>query len=309
MTVAVRPTPVGLAHSPPLLSVVVASPRRRAVLDACLASLVPQCEAQGAELLVARAEDSAGTAALAAAYPGARVVAAGVGADIPRLRGAGLAAAGGEFVLLTEDHCVPAPDWVATLGAHARTAGADVVGGGMDNGRRTRAIDWGAYFSEYGFFDAHSAGTNDAEGGRRLITGANVAYARRVVGAVAAWMRDGAWENVVHDRLAAAGGTLHFEPAARVAQDLHYEFGPFVRDRYEHGRDYARARLRETGAGGRWLRAATTPLLPAVLTWRVARGAAGARPQAFARALPFTVAFLAAWAAGELTGYVRGAAR
>lgn len=306
MTTAALDAPAG-AH-PPRLSVVVASPRRRAVLDACLASLVPQCAAQQAELLVARPGDSADLAAPAADHPGVRVVPVAGVADVPRLRGAGLAAARGTIVLLTEDHCVPAPDWVATLGAHAQHA--DVVGGGMDNGRRERAIDWGAYFSEYGFFDAESAGA-DADGAsrRRLITGANVAYARRVVDQAATWMREGAWENVVHDRLAAAGAVLRFVPAARVAQDLHYAFAPFVRDRYEHGRDYARTRLREAGAGGRWLRVATAPLLPALLTWRVARGAGGARPRAFARALPFTVAFLAAWSAGELAGYVRGAGR
>ncbi len=277
------------------------------MLDACLASLVPQCVAHDAELLLVRAGRDDGVASIGDPEPRVRVVFAEPGADIPRLRGAGLAAARGDVVLLTEDHCVPAPDWVSTLSAAARETRADVVGGGMDNGRRARAIDWGAYFAEYGFFaSAFGAAATPADADRR-ITAANVAYARPVVDRVAAWMCAGAWENVVHDRLAASGAALRYAPDARVAQDLHYAFAPFVRDRFEHGRDYARARLRETGAERRWLRAASTPVLPAVLTWRVARAAARQRPQAFARALPFTVAFLAAWSAGELAGYVHDA--
>jgi hypothetical protein len=56
------------------VSVVVASFRDRQVLDACLASLVPQCAASGVELIVPRAGDPFATAALVSAYPSVRFV-------------------------------------------------------------------------------------------------------------------------------------------------------------------------------------------------------------------------------------------
>ena len=285
------------------VSVVVASFRDTLVLAACLDSLVPQCTAESVELIVARADEPAAVAALASAYPTVRFVALAPGADLPRIRGAGLGAARGLLTALTEDHCVADGAWVETMRRHV--GGEDVVGGAMDNARPRRALDWGAFFAEYGFFSALTA---RADGEATLITGANVAYSRRVLGDVGAWMRDGGWENVVHDRLRTRGATFVVDPAARVGQNLSYAFGPFVADRYRHGHDYARVRLAESPDSNRWVRVAATLLLPPLLTWRVARTAVGSssRALAFLRALPFTLAFFGAWSAGEAVGYLRG---
>ncbi len=290
----------------PDISVVVASFRDRSVLDACLASLVEQCAREGAPLVVARADDARAIDVLAAAHPLVTFVRVPQGSDLPRIRGAALSAATGTLVALTEDHCVADADWVARLRAHAGR-GEDVIGGSMDNAQRARALDWGAFFAEYGFFSAQS-GRAITPGAAILITGANVAYSRRVLGDVASWMCDGAWENVVHDRLRERGAVMVFEPTARVGQNLRYDFGAFVRDRYRHGHDYARVRLAEAPGSNGLVRAAATVLLPPVLALRVARTAIGSRSRAvaFARALPFTLAFFAGWAAGEAMGYLRG---
>jgi hypothetical protein len=124
---------------------------------------------------------------------------------------------------------------------------------------------------------------------------------------VTAWMLEGAWENVCHDRLHAQGGALVFTPDARVLQNHTYRFRAFCRDRYQHGRDYARTRLAEGDRSQRWRLLASTPLLTPVLATRVARAASGVAPGAFVRALPVTVAFLAAWTIGEAVGYATGA--
>ncbi|CAN5155485.1 hypothetical protein BH09GEM1_BH09GEM1_41290 [soil metagenome] len=289
------------------ISVVVASFRDRPILDACLAALLPQCANIDAELIVARADDLAAMDSLTQSYPAVSFIHVPVGTGIPQLRGTGLAAAGGDIAALTEDHCVASPNWVATMAAHAGTS-VDVVGGGMDNARTNRALEWGAFFAEYGFFSAVSARPPQAEGTTLLLTGANVAYARRVLPDVVAWTLDGAWENVVHDRLRAAGAVLVFDPAARVGQNLMYSLAAFCVDRYQHGHDYARVRLALSPGENRLVRMAASLALPPVLTLRVARTAVGsrARAAAFIRALPFTFAFLAAWSAGEAIGYLRG---
>ena len=292
---------------PVVTSVVVASFRERHVLDACLASLLPQSAGAGIELIVARADHPPALAALAREYPGVRVVPLPTGTDIPQLRGAGLAIASGQIVALTEDHCLADANWVATLANYADRP-VDVVGGGMDNARTNRALDWGAFFAEYGFFSAVSTRPPQPADTTLLLTGANVAYSRRVLADVVAWTTDGAWENVVHDRLRQSGATMVFEPAARVGQNLTYAFTAFCADRFRHGHDYARVRLAESAGVNRWLRVAATLVLPLLLTWRVGRTAVGStrRAIAFARALPFTVAFLTAWATGEAVGYLRG---
>ncbi len=289
------------------ISAVVASFRERHILDACLASLLPQCASAGAELIVARADASPAIEALAHAYPDIRFVHVPIGTGIPQLRAAGLSVAGGLITALTEDHCVASPGWVSTMAAYADTD-VDVVGGGMDNARADRALEWGAFFAEYGFFSAVTPRPPQPEGTTLLLTGANVAYARRVLPDVIAWTLDGAWENVVHDRLRAGGAVMRFDPTARVGQNLMYSLGAFCAERYQHGHDYARVRLALSPGENRFVRIAASLALPPVLTLRVARTAVGsaARAVSFLRALPFTLTFLAAWSAGEAIGYLRG---
>ena len=290
-----------------IVSVVVASFRDRCVLDACIGALLPQCARTDVELIVARADTADAIAALARAYPTVRVIPLPVGSTLPPLRGAGLAAATGRIAALTEDHCVADAAWVATMMRYA-DGRVDAVGGGMDNCRPARALDWGAFFAEYGFYGAMSSRPYRRPGSTPLLTGANVAYARRVLADVAGWMTAGAWENVVHDRLRASRAVVAFEPLARVGQNLTYSFRAFAVERYRHGRDYARGHVAESPAMNRWPRIAAAFLLPPLLTYRVGRIAVGSvgRAFAFGRALPFTFAFLGAWAVGEAAGYLDG---
>lgn len=286
----------------PLITVVVASNRERKLLDSCLASLMPQCNQFVAELIVVRAGTAAEIMDLRASYPDVRFIAAAPATAIPQLRGIGMAESTGDIVALTEDHCVVDPSWVATLLQNAD--GADVIGGSMDNAQRDRAVDWAAYFAEYGFFAEPRSGNGNRGG--PLLTGANVAYKRRVVRDVAEWARHGEWENVAHRRLWAHGSAMRFVRSAAVYQNRNYRFREFCVDRYEHGRDYARTRLAEEGSSRRWILFVASPLLPSLLVWRVARAAAPKRWGAFCRALPATFAFLCAWSVGEAVGYLRG---
>ncbi len=286
-----------------MFSVAIASFRSRETLTACLDSVVAQTTGKGGRVVCARRGPEDEIEALRREWPDVAFVAAALDAGVPELRGAALAAVTGD-ALLTEDHCVVAEDWVGSL-RKALAAGADVAGGAMGNARTRRAIDWGAYFAEYGFF-----GPAAGRGGEPPSpTGANVAYAERLVPRVAAAYSSGLWENVVHDQLRSEGLVFAFDESAIASQNLRYRFGAFLGDRFEHGRAYARRRLvDETGFVRRLRLAATTPLLPFVLEARVARLAGTAFPGDFRRSAPFSFAFLVAWATGELVGYVQGPA-
>ena len=277
------------------VSIVVASHRDPALLAATLRSIAPAAGRHGARVIVARpgGRNSAGLAN--EALDGVEWVAAEERSDIPRLRGAGLARSESALTLLTEDNCVVDTNWADEL--LAASAQADVVGGRMDNAQRQRAIDWGAFFAEYGFF----AGAHPPGGGQ--LTAANVLYRETVRTRVAEWMNAGVWENVVHARLRAAGARVEYAPRAVVRQNLTYGLRRFCGDRYEHGRDYARTRVAEQ-AGSRIRGIASSVLLPALLTYRVARVAGPGRWTSFVRALPATMTFLGAWSVGEAIGYL-----
>ena len=293
--------------STPTVSVVIASNRERHLLQACIASLQGQCEQMRAEIVVARAATPPDAHTLAKMYPGISFLDAPADATIPELRALGMSAATGDIVALTEDHCVADERWLETLTQHAAD-GADVVGGGMDNAQRARIVDWAAYFSEYGFFAPGRPTRPEPADRPPLLTGANVAYSRRIVGDVIEWARRGEWENVAHDRLFSRGSVLRFADTAAIYQNQTYTVPDFCRDRFEHGRDYARKRLAEDASAPRWLLLAATPVLPLLLSWRVSKAVGGKRRGAFLRALPTTVVFFAAWAMGEAAGYVRGPA-
>ena len=290
----------------PTKSVVIASFRARALLEACVASVQHQCVEAGAELILARDENCGDLESIALAFPACRVVAAPPGATVPELRGAGMASARAQCVAILEDHCVVSDGWLVRL--TSAMDGCAVSGGGMDNAQRERAIDWGAYFSEYGFFDTNRRTRNFAA---PLLTGANVAYGPQVLPDVTRWMQEGAWENTIHDRLAVAGHHFRFVAEAVVAQNMRYAFGGFCVDRYVHGRDFARTRLRLSNARAlqRITLALLSPLLPILLVgrlWALTTGRTWSRRLRFLVASPYTLTFLAAWSIGECVGYLLG---
>ncbi|MFQ5689194.1 MAG: glycosyltransferase [Gemmatimonadota bacterium] len=286
------------------ISVAVASFRRPSLLAECLASLRSQAVKDGVEIVVARAGSAQEVERLERSFPSVRFVRAPEGSPVPVLRGLALSSARAPLIALTEDHCVCAGDWLVHLTAALRE-GADVVGGAMDNAQRDRLVDWAAFFAEYGFFGARAGRAGSAPDP----TGANVAYTAATARAVAEWARAGLWENVAHDRLRARGARFAFRPEARAYQNQNYRLADFCRDRFRHGRDYARRRLVDEGGRQRWRRLALVPGLPVLLWFRVAASADRRHRPFLLAAAPFTLLFLSCWSVGEFSGYLSGGTR
>ena len=282
------------------VSVVIASFQASSLLAEVLDRLRPQCREVNAEVIVSRASP-AGASDSPPVRDGCRMIACPPGATLPEIRGAGLALATGDWIALTEDNCLARPDWLARLLAGCGSE-VDVVAGVVGRATRRRMIDAGACFAEYGFYGTFRAAPQP--GSAPAITCANVAYRRNVARTAAAWAAAGEWDNVIHDRLAASGARFGLIGDAIVDENLEHDLRGFARARYRHGRDYATTRCQSFSAARRVALACGTPLLPVLLGWRVWRCAGRAAAGTFMRALPFTVAFLAAWAAGEAVGYL-----
>ncbi len=287
----------------PHITVVLASLRARPIVEAALATLVPQCRRAGVRLVVARRALESDEAWIAQAAPDCLVVPCHPDDDVPRIRGRGLATASGDWVALTEDNCIADPTWLDRLADHFGS-GSAVIAGTMGNAATARAIDVGAYFAEYGFF-----GPGHRDRATVLATGANVAYRPDLVPRIAEWALAGEWEDVIHSRLVAEGTRFALAPNAVVRQQLRYTLSGFARDRFQHGYDFATVRVRGFSPVKRIAWAAGAALLPGLLVARIWRSTGRQQPGAFLRALPFTLSFLAAWASGEATGYLRGAPR
>lgn len=175
-------------------------PQARPVLDACFEEAR---ELDGEVLFVDR--DGAGLPPEEAErYPG--LVRLGeADASIYRLRDLGFAAARGEVVCITEDHCVPYRGWLRRhLDMHAAHADVAAVGGPVRNGMNRRLIDWAIFLIN------HAPWTPPARSGpRTAIDRANISYKHRVMPEEPSV--EGRDETMMDERLAAKGERFWFD--------------------------------------------------------------------------------------------------
>jgi len=290
-----------MSSTAPRWSIVVASHDARASVAECLESLCPQLDSETELLVVDNSTD--GTAeVLRDRFPTLSVLHLPPSALIPELWAAGIRASRGEAVALTTAHCVPSEHWAATM-RDALAGPAAGVGGAIDNDPHGSAADWAVYFCRYAPYMPPVR-----EGFVAEIAGDNAAYKRRAIDACAGAWRDGFWEATVHAALRQAGERLWLAPGALIRHKHSFDVAGFLRQRFVHGMRYGRDRGREIGIGGRWLRALASPLVPAVLLFRIVRQVRRKRRHGkqLARSAPLLLAFLLAWTAGELIGTVRG---
>jgi hypothetical protein len=299
----------------PDLSVVVALISGHATaLRRCLAAVEAQRFAGVIEVLVPVDEACRDVMTLGADFPRARFLAA-EGLDSARarrgygrehhdtLRTIGLRAARAPIVALIEDHAYPDPAWCEELRAGlAQHPAAGAVGGAVECDSRG-LLGSAVWFCDFGRYQNPLP-----DGPAQYVSDSNVAYRREALEQVAeAWQND-YHETSVHGALAAAGFELRTTPRPIVWQarsDLRW--GAALTERYVWGRSYSGTRARLIGSR-RWLLAALTPVLPAVLTARLAlvtsgrgRGLGG-----FLRAAPAILLLQTAWSLGEFVGYVTG---
>jgi len=266
-----------------------------------LDALAPQLAALDGEAIVAHRAHDAPSAEWRARYPAVRWVAGPGDASPARLRTLGVLSATGTVVACTEDHCTPAADWCARIVA-AHADGERVVGGAIDKAPTADGTAWAAYLLDYArYMSPLPAGPAE------YVSDCNVSYPRAALASVADRWRDEFHETTVHWALRARGLTLQLDPSIVVRQHREVSLAPYLAERREHGRIFARTRIAAGVSPIARLRLVLTALLLApVLVRRVrqvlaARGADRAVPATAWQ--PLTRA-ARAWADGELAGYL-----
>jgi hypothetical protein len=142
----------------------------------CLAAVLPQVQRFGGELIVADGSDPGLPVGGDEPHVLRRLPL--VGASPYQLRAAGMAAARGEIVAVTEDHCQVRPDWCErVIEAHRRWPQAAVIAGAVENGATARLIDWATFFVSNGaWLLPIPTGVRESVSGQ-----ANVSYKRRAL--------------------------------------------------------------------------------------------------------------------------------
>jgi hypothetical protein len=284
-------------------------------LRGCLTALAAQTRTIG-EIIVPYDDPCAGVTRLQAEFPAVHFIRA-VGLDTTQarqggsrehhdlLRTVGLRRAAGDIVLLTEDHAHAAPTWAAEMAdALERHPGAAAVGGAVECDSASD-VNRAVWFCDFGRYQGPLP-----EGPAPFVSDSNVAYRATALASVSDVWREAYREPVVHGAMQAAGLTLCTAPRALVWQARRpLGMVEALRERVVWGRSFASARSRHAGSG-RWALAVLSPLLPLVLTWRLAvvTFRRGSRRAQFVRCAPLILLLNLAWSLGELTGYVTGAA-
>jgi Glycosyl transferase family 2 len=288
--------------SVPSISVVVVSLAGTAELSRCLQALACQSGTGEIEIIVPCDDAHADAPKLESRFAGVR---------FPRLQGrrtpaearaAGVKLARAPIVALTEDHCLPEPDWCAQiLAGHASPHAA--VGGTVEKQTPDKALNWAFFFSDYlRYMNPTPAGP------AAHLTDCNVSYKRAALDEIQDEWCIEFHENLVHGALRERGHSLWLCPGAVVRQSREFSLGAAVWDRYAFARLFASTRVEKAPVSRRTLFAATTPLLPFLLVARIAVQIARKRRCVFPflRSLPHIVLIASVWAWGELVGYITG---
>lgn len=295
------------------LSILITVVSGKDAVRRCLLALRPQVQAVAAEIIVPYDEWAIEVGELKAEFPEVNfhLIAESVAANISshqhrlydRRRAVGLALTAGEVVAMTEDHAVPAADWVNQILLAHRQPFA-VIGGAIENGI-DRAMNWALYYCDFGRY-----GSPLPQGEIEYVSDVNVSYKREALETVRDVWRDEYHETTVHWTMRERGIELRLDPGLKVYQHRPpMTFGKAFRERIEWGRVFAETRVAAIALPQRIFFAVVAPLLPVVLLARVAKNMLrqGRSFGQMATALPLTAGLLIGWAWGELVGYVNGA--
>src|SRR5258708_12558549 len=140
-----------MSTNPPMpkLSIVIASLNGRPYIDACLAALARQQGNIQAEVLVAECVGPEVVSFIKSNYPDVKGIAFAERKSVPQLRAAGILAARGEIIAITEDHCIPADNWYTALVTAHTEESNPAIAGPVDNAPPAPTITLPSYSSRY----------------------------------------------------------------------------------------------------------------------------------------------------------------
>lgn len=227
-------------------------------------------------------------------------------ASLPEMRSLALRQAGGRYIVVTEDHCVPDNNWLKSFAGEFERLPADTaaVGGCVNNGAADSAFDRATYLCEYGAFAEPVE-----EGFTSNLPGMNIAYRHEILKNTADdALNQGFWETTVHPDLLKRGFLLYSSNLVKTSHCKQFDLRLFVTQRFLYSRYFADLRYPPQQILVRCAASLATVFLPLLLllrSLRTVRIKPGLK-KGYLSALPALLLFYTCWAAGEVVGYLWG---
>ena len=282
------------------LSVVVIILEGRNCLVRCLKALAQQVGVPNLEILVPCDDHIQDIRILEGRFPSVRFLPIEGRRTYAELRAFGVREARGKIIALTEDQCIPNPDWCfEILKAHARHHAA--VGGAIEKQIPDTALNWALYLADYGRYMNPMP-----EGSSNHLSDCNVAYKRSALDPISDIWCNEFHEPDVNGALIERGETLWFSPEIIVNQKRSIRVSNAIRDRYAFGRLLGSGRAVSSTTTRRAIYAVLALFLPLLLIVRVAINVfhKHRRVKEFLRSLPSLILLSTVWAFGEFMGYL-----
>lgn len=284
------------------ISIVVVTLVDATHLANCLTALAQQSTSARYEVIVPADSKLGDISALQVEHTDARFIKLDGNLTYAQLRAAGARNANGRLLAVTEDHCLPDPDWVDNI-VNEHNGQHLAIGGTVTKDAPDKTLNWAVYFLDYLRYSPPAEGHETHE-----LTDLNVSYKMDALQKIAGVWQDEFHEPSVHAALEAMGGTLWLSPNVRVHQRRNLTLGHALWDRYAFGRLFGSTRVASVGMGKRLVYAAMSPALPALLVIRLFGHIKrkNIHKKEFLRALPAIILLGSAWAWGEMIGYLTG---
>lgn len=286
----------------------IATHNAKQVIETCLAALAQQIDPQLDEIIIADSSDDGTPVAAEAALPAVQLIHFDEPLTLPQLRGRGIAASTGEIIAILDPYSIACSGWVNEVLKTHRERPNPVIGGTVDlyNENGQGLLAWAQYINEYGMFMSPAP-----EGEIEILPGSNISYKRHVLFDGKTPLYPEFWKTFINWETETAGSALWLAPTIQVCLWKPVPFSDFLRTRRDHGRCFAAMRSKQSSNVERFLRAASTPLLPFVFLQRWGRRfwSRRRRRREFLLTLPLQFLLFGQWALGEFAGYCFGAER
>jgi hypothetical protein len=266
-----------------------------------LTALEHQTIAEPFEIVVPDSSNETSRRAIAERFPEVELLTFVAPTSIPELRARGMTRARGEIIVMLEDHCIPAPDWLSRIAADHHELAHPAISGCVENGATEATSDWAHYLFEYSdFAPPLQGGETDA------IAGNCASYKRAALDAIETKARR--WEYFIHRDLLQHGHRFYCDPKLRVVHKLSFNLRELISQRYHYSRSFVAMRCDGSSGLVRIKSLLASPLLPFLLMYRTIRNVLGKRRygRELVRTFPILCLLAIASGIGEFVGALAG---